>query len=226
MRDVDFVLKQLKNNNDELNNLIICKKCHTLHKKIPLHQGGKALCSQCDTVIYIREDNLLNKTLALVVTAFISLMVAFQFNIITINVNGLEQSLTLGSLFLVILENQQYVVGLMLLFLIVIFPVLIIGSMFILLILMKHRKADYFVQRLLILLAYLRPWSMVDIFFISLLVAMVKLFDVASIELGISFIAFIFTLILDTIISKNMSFYELWYHHDLIYGGKNERKTD
>lgn len=209
---------------DELDKLVICKKCHTLHEKIPLHQGAKALCSQCNTVIYLRDDNLLDKTLALVIAAFISLMVAFQFNIITINVNGLEQSLTLGSLFLVILEHKQYIVGIMLLFLIVIFPLLIIGSMFLLLILMKNHKAEYLVRRLLILLAHLRPWSMVDIFFISLLVAMVKLFDVAHIELGVSFIAFIFTLILDIIISKNISFYELWHHHDMIYGGIDEKE--
>ncbi|MBU1667848.1 paraquat-inducible protein A [bacterium] len=209
---------------NELDKLIICKKCHTLHEKIPLHQGTKALCSQCNTVIYLRDDTLLDKTLALVIAAFISLMVAFQFNIITINVNGLEQSLTLGSLFLVILEHQQYVVGIMLLFLIVIFPLLIIGSMFLLLVLMKGHKAEYVVRRLLILLAHLRPWSMVDIFFISLLVAMVKLFDVAHIELGVSFIAFIFTLILDIIISKNISFYELWHHHDMIYGGVDEEE--
>lgn len=203
----------------ELDKLIICKKCHTLHEKIPLHQGAKALCSECNTVIYLRDDNLLDKTLALVIAAFISLMVAFQFDIITINVNGLEQSLNLGALFLVILEHEQYVVGVMLLFLIVIFPLVIIGSMFILLILMRIAKGEYLVRRLLILLAHLRPWSMVDIFFISLLVAMVKLFDIARIELGVSFIAFIFTLILDIIISKNISFYELWHHHDQIYGG-------
>lgn len=209
---------------EELDRLIICKKCHTLHEKIPLHQGGKALCSQCGTVIYLRDDKLLDKTLALVITAFISLMVAFQFNIITININGLEQSLTLGSLFLVVLEHQQYIVGVMLLFLIVIFPLLIIGSMFLLLLLMREHKADYLVRRLLILLAHLRPWSMVDIFFISLLVAMVKLFDIANIELGVSFVAFIFTLILDIIISKNISFYELWHHHDRIYGDSHEQE--
>ena len=86
---------------------------------------------------------------------------------------------------------------------------------------MKIAKAKYLVERLLILLAYLKPWSMVDIFFISLLVAMVKLFDIAQIELGVSFIAFILTLFLDTIITKNISFYELWGYHDKIYGEKN-----
>jgi paraquat-inducible protein A len=207
--------------NSELDNLIICHKCHTLHEKVPLNNDSKAFCSQCDILLYKNDKHLLDRTLALVVTAFISLIVAFEFTIVTININGLEQSLNLTSLFVVILENEQYLVGLMLLFLIVIFPFVILIAMFFLIIYMKMGKAEYLVKRLLILLAHLRPWSMVDIFFISLLVAMVKLFDIAQIELGISFAAFILTLFLDAIITKNMSFYELWEHHDKIYGEKN-----
>ena len=203
----------------ELSRLIICKKCHTLHEKIPLRNGGKALCTQCNTLIYRRDDKMIDKTLALVITAFIALMIAFQFTIITININGLEQSLTLSSLFVVIAEHKQYVVGIMLLFLIVIFPLTIITSMFFLLLYMKLEKAGYLVKRLLILLAHLRHWSMIDIFFISLLVAMVKLFDYAQIELGIAFGAFIFTLFLDILIRKRIGFYELWECHDKIYGG-------
>jgi len=206
----------------ELNNLIICKKCHTLHEKIPLHNKKKALCSKCNILLYQRDDKMIDKTLALVITAAISLIIAFEFTIITINIQGLEQSLTLGSLFNVIIEHKQYVVGLMFLFLIFIFPIAIISAMFLLLLLMKLKKGAYLTKRLLILLAHLRPWSMVDIFFISLLVAMVKLFDYAHIELGISFMAFIFTLILDIIITKNIGFNELWEMHTKIYGTIDE----
>jgi len=209
-------------NEYELDNLIICKKCHTLHEKIPLHNKKKALCSKCNIVMYQRDDKMLDKNLALVIAAAISLVIAFKFTIITINIQGLEQSLTLASLFSVIAEHKQYVVGMMFLFLIVIFPIAIILSMLLLLFFMKIKKGAYFTKRLLILLAHLRPWSMVDIFFISLLVAMVKLFDYANIELGVSFMAFIFTLILDIIITKNISFYELWEIHTNTYGTINE----
>jgi paraquat-inducible protein A len=204
--------------NQDLNQFIICKKCDTLHSKIPLQQGGKALCSKCDTLIYQRDDNMMNKTLALVVTTIISLIIAFEFTIISININGLEQSLSLGSLFAVLMEHEQYVVGIMFLFLIVLFPITMLGSMFLILLLMKKKKHGYAVKRLLILLSHLKHWSMIDIFFISLLVAMVKLFDYASIELGISFIAFITTLVLELIITKNISSYELWQEHERVYG--------
>jgi len=208
---------------DELDKLIICKKCHTLHEKIPLLHGKKAFCSNCNILLYQEDKNIIDKTLALVVAAAISLFIAFQFDILTINIKGLEQTLTLSSLFVVVFEHQQYVVGLMFIFLIVIFPITIILSMFFLLINMKLKKAPYFTKRLLILLAHLRPWTMIDIFFLSLLVSMVKLFDYASIELGVSFIALVFTLILDIIITKSISFYELWEKHAQIYGLIDEK---
>ena len=202
---------------EELDNLIICKKCHTLHEKIELKEGAKALCSSCNRIIYRRDSQIIDKTLALVITALISFVLVFLFTIITININGLEQDLTLTALFVVILEEKEYVVGVMLFFLIVLFPLAILISMLFLLLNMRLKKSGYLVKRLLILLAHLEPWNMIDIFFISLLVAMVKLFDYAQIELGVSFVAFIFTLILDIIITKNISFYMLWEEYEKIY---------
>jgi len=210
--------------NQELNQFIICKKCDTLHSKIPLHQGAKALCSKCNTLIYQRDDRMMEKTLSLVITTLISLIIAFSFTIISININGLEQSLSLLSLFVVLIEHQQYIVGIMFLFLIVLFPLMMLSSMFLVLVLMQTKKYGYTVKRMLILLSHLKHWSMIDIFFISLLVAMVKLFDYASIEIGISFVAFITTLTLELIITKNISFYELWQEHEHIYGEVNEKR--
>ena len=112
----------------ELDKLIICKKCHTLHEKVALKNKKKAFCSTCDVLLYQRDDNMLNKTLALVLTAAISLFIAFQFTIVSINIQGLQQSLTLSSLFIVLAEHEQYVVGIMFIFLIVIFPISIIFS--------------------------------------------------------------------------------------------------
>ncbi|RUM71080.1 MAG: paraquat-inducible protein A [Sulfurovum sp.] len=208
----------------ELDNFIICKKCDTLHRKIPLHQGGKALCSKCNTLIYHRDDKMIEKTLALVITTIISLMVAFNFTIISININGLEQSLSLLSLFSVLLEHQQYVVGVMFLFLIVLFPLMMLSSIFFALFFITIKRYGYTVRRLLILLSHLKHWNMLDIFFISLLVAMVKLFDYAKIELGIAFIAFILTLGLELTITKNINFDELWRKYENTYGDNYDKE--
>ncbi|MCH9739625.1 MAG: paraquat-inducible protein A [Epsilonproteobacteria bacterium] len=208
----------------ELDNLVICKKCHTLHRKIPLHHHTKALCRYCDTVIYRNHHNLLNTTLALSITALVLLIVAFSFTIISININGIYQSLDLNSLFIVIFEHQYYLVGIMLSFLIVLFPLMILGSTILLLFLMKLKSSPRLVRQLLILIAKLIPWSMVDIFFISILVAMVKLFDYAQIDLGVAFVAFILVLLLDLVLIKRLSFNELWMNYEETYRGYNANK--
>lgn len=207
----------------KLDNLIICKRCHTLHKKIKLHRNTKALCKHCGSVIYRNHHNIIETTLALSISAIIALMVAFSFTIMTININGIYQELNLTALFVVIFEQHFYLVGIMLGFLIFLFPLAILVSIILLLTLMHFRRSGYLVKRLLILTAKLLPWSMIDIFFISILVSMVKLFDYAQIEIGVAFVAFILLLVLDIIINKQMRFNELWRYYESIYGVKNEQ---
>jgi len=208
----------------ELDKLIICKKCHTLHRKIELHHGTKAECKLCNTVIYRHHTNIIESSLAFSLVALISLFIAFSFSILTININGIYKSLDLFSLLEVIFQNNYYIVGMMLSFLIFIFPLAILLSMILLLILMKLKKSKYLVKRLLILIAKLLPWSMVDIFFISILVSMVKLFAYAQLELGVAFGAFIITLFLDILILKRISFNDLWTRYEYIYRISNVQR--
>jgi paraquat-inducible protein A len=203
--------------NSELDNFIICKKCHTLHRKIELHHGTKALCQECNSIIYRYHNNFIEKLLALSWVALITLVVAFSFSIITININGIYQNLDIISIFTVIFDNQYYLVGVMLSFLILIFPFLILLLMIIILTLMKLERAEFIVKRLLILVAKLLPWSMIDIFFISILVAMVKLFDYAQLELGVAFVALFLVILLDIFILKRVSFGDIWEEYEKIY---------
>ena len=203
--------------NNELDKFIICKKCHTLHRKIRLHKGTKALCQQCNSMLYRDHQNLIENSLALSWVALIAIIIGFSFSIINININGIYQELDLPSLITVIFDNEYYIVGVMLSFLIFIFPLTVIISMIILLTLMKLKKSGYLVKRLMILIAKILPWSMIDIFFISLLVAMVKLFTYAQLELGSGFWSLIIVILLDIFIFKRITFSDLWDEYIEIY---------
>jgi len=202
---------------DELDKFIICKKCHTLHRKIRLHKGTKALCQQCNSMLYREHQNLIENTLAISWVMLIALILGFSFSIINININGIYRELNLPSLIMVIFDNEYYIVGVMLSFLIFIFPLVIIISMIMILTLMKLGKSGYLVKRLMILIAKILPWSMIDIFFISLLVAMVKLFSYAQLELAIGFWALITVILLDIFIFKRITFSDIWDKYTEIY---------
>jgi len=168
-------------------------------------------------MLYREHQNLIENSLAISWVMLIALILGFSFSIINININGIYKELDLPSLIMVIFDNEYYIVGVMLSFLIFIFPLVIIISMIMVLTLMKLEKSGYLVKRLMILIAKILPWSMIDIFFISLLVAMVKLFSYAQLELGIGFWALIIVILLDIFIFKRITFSDIWDKYIEIY---------
>jgi paraquat-inducible protein A len=203
----------------ELDRLIICKKCHTLHRKIKLHNGTKALCQQCNSLIYRHHDRgFIDRLLALSWVALITLIVAFTFSIMSISINGVYQNLDIISIFETVFDREYYLMGGMLLFLIFIFPLSILLSMIVALTLMRLKRGSRLVKALLIFVAKIVPWSMVDIFFVSILVAMVKLFNYAQLEFGIAFVALFTVILLDIFILKRVTMGDIWEEYEMVYG--------
>ncbi len=151
---------------DRLDRFIICPKCHSLHRKVKLRRGRKALCQRCNSLLYREYTAFIDNLLAVSLVSLILLIMSYTFSIMKINLNGISQHLNIISLFDVIFSNQYYLVGFILSFLIFIFPILINILMVMVLISMKLRRYPYFVKRVLILIAKLLPWSMLDIFYI------------------------------------------------------------
>jgi len=204
----------------DLDKLVICSKCHTLHEKIEIEEGTKALCSNCNTVIYRHHFNIIDSILALSITSFWLFVVGISFDIISINIAGITKEISLVGLVVRLVEDKEFLVALILFFLLLLFPLLIIVSLFFIAFWLRFRLNGYVVKRTLIFLSHILHWSMVDIFFVSILVALVKLFSYAQINFGIAFYALLLFLIFDIILSKRVSLNELWLIYEKTYGKK------
>ena len=81
-------------------------------------------------------------------------------------------------------------------------------------------------KELLVLLAHITPWSMADIFFISILVALVKLVAFGQMHLGIAFWALMIFVAIDIYITKNIHIAEIWMLRKriLLHSDKNGDK--
>jgi paraquat-inducible protein A len=77
-------------------------------------------------------------------------------------------------------------------------------------ILLKVKKRKRLTKELLILLAHIQPWSMTDIFLISILVALVKLIGYAQIHIGIAFWALMAFVLIDLYIVKRIHLFDIW----------------
>ncbi len=205
---------------DELDHYIICHKCHTLHKEVAIKDGSKALCSKCRMVLYRKDSRLIELGLALSITGLVFFILANLFPLIKIDILGTETFITIGSMVVSLAQSGYYLVGLVVLYLIIIFPLMIFLLYITIFLLMKFQAHEYVVKRLLILLAKIQPWHMSDIFLVSILVAAVKLFAMAQIHMGISFWTLFIFVLIDVYITKNIHLGELWAFKREIYRPK------
>jgi paraquat-inducible protein A len=210
-------------NEDALDNLILCHECYTLHEEIPIKDGTKALCSHCGTVLYRYDSRLVEHGLSLSIAGLIFFILANVFPLVKIDILGHEQFITIPKTFIALFDNGFYLVGLLCAFLIFIFPLMIFMINIVLFTLLKLKKGKDFSKDLLILLAHIKPWSMSDIFLISILVALVKLIGYAQIHMGTSFWALVMFVLIDLYITKKIHVSEIWMLRKRLFLNKGNR---
>ena len=197
-------------NEDALDDFVICHKCFTLNKEIPIKDGSKAYCSECKAILYRYDSKLIDHGLALSITGLIFFVLANLFPLIQIDLLGSEQYITIPKTIISLFENGFYIVGLICIFLIFIFPLMIFIINMVLFLLLKLERGEKTTKELLVLLSHITPWSMADIFFISILVALVKLIAFGQIHIGIAFWALMVFVLIDIYITKNIHLSEIW----------------
>lgn len=213
-------------NEDALDKFIICKKCYTLHEEVPIKDGTKARCKECGTILYRYDSKLIEHSLALSITGLIFFVLANVFPLVQIEILGHEQFISIPKTLISLFDNGFYVVGLICSFLIFIFPLMIFSINMILFILFKTKRSEKLSKELLILLSHITPWSMSDIFLISILVALVKLIGYAQIHMGIAFWALMLFVLVDLYIAKSMHISELWMLRKRIFPDNDHLKEN
>ncbi|MFT7879071.1 MAG: paraquat-inducible protein A [Sulfurimonas sp.] len=207
-------------NEDALDHLIICHQCHTLHEEIPIEDGTKACCVECRSVLYRYDSKLIDHGLALSITALIFFTLANLFPIVQIELLGNEQFITIPKTFLSLIGNGFYFVGLLCGVVIFFFPLAIFTLYMLLFVLLKWRKGEVLSRKILVALSYMKPWSMSDIFLISILVALVKLIGYAQIHMGMAFWALIVFVLLDIYMTRYIHLGEIWMLRKQIFTEK------
>lgn len=197
-------------NEDALDNLIICHHCYTLHEEVRIKDGSKACCTECGAILYRYDTKLIDHGLALSITGFIFFILANIFPLVQIDILGSEQFITIPKTIFSLFESGFYIVGIICAFLIFIFPLMIFLINIMLFTFLKLKRGEEWTKELLILLSHIKPWSMTDIFLISILVALVKLIGYAQIHMGISFWALAVFVLIDVYIVKSINLSEIW----------------
>ena len=189
--------------------LVICPVCQTLHKRLPLKEGEEAHCVNCDTYLYSSLGGIEYKLLSYSFAGLLFFAIALLFPIVHISFGPMQSEANLIEA-IVSLFNAGYVIVAIFSFaVLVLYPffVLFFSFLFALFVLTNAKRAT---KRVLIALSLIYRWSMLDIFFVSILVAMVKIFEYAAIEFRVAFFAMLFVVLFEIYLSHFVKIENLW----------------
>ena len=155
--------------------LIICEHCDSVYRRQELNRDEVARCRRCDAVLY-RADRLgLEQWLALVIAAAAVCMMANVFPVIRISFQGLSNEVTLWQSMLALAHSEVAPIAVPAILSVIVVPAMQIGLLlWVLLFAVTGQQAPLFQPVMKVLLA-LRPWSMVDVCLLGILVSVTKL---------------------------------------------------
>lgn len=162
---------------------LICEHCDTVYRRRELARGEVAYCERCDALLERHHPFSMNAMLALVLTALIVFIQANIWPIVTLGLSGQQSSATLWGTIIMMWQEHSQIVAAIAAFTLFFFP---LGKMltlgWLLLFARQGRQAPGF-RPLMVVLHYLRPWTMSEVFVLGALVAIVKArayFDVVA----------------------------------------------
>lgn len=154
--------------------LLICEHCDTVYRRRTLARGDVARCARCGAELERHHAMSVNVMLALILTAMIVFVQANMWPIVTLGLSGQQSSTTLWGMILAMWHEEAKVVSVLVAATLFFFPLLkmlLLG--WLLWFARAGRQAPGFV-RLMVILHYLGPWTMSEVFVLGALVAIVK----------------------------------------------------
>ena len=192
--------------------LVSCHTCGLLTPADAAAATGHARCPRCETALHLRKPNSISRAWAFLIAAATFYVPANLLPIMTVVSFGKGSPDTIMSGVIHLIEADQWPIAALVFFASIFVPVVKIVVLAFLLVSVqlnwtwrpRDRSLMYRVME------SIGRWSMIDIFMISILVALVKLQAVATVEAGPAATAFAAVVILTIIAASSFDPRLIW----------------
>lgn len=184
--------------------LIVCEECDAVYQRPRLGRAELAHCLRCGAELDRDTGGRLEQLLPLTIGALILFVLANVFPIVTIELQGLSADTTLMGAVIALSRDGMSEVALLVLATTLLFPLIQLAVMFYLLLpaSRQHRPPGFVL--LLRLMQAARPWGMIEVFMLGILVALIKLSNMAEVIPGPALWSFgALTVLLTVVVSFN-----------------------
>lgn len=169
---------------------LACHECDLLVSLGTLREGDQAVCPRCGFVLSSRSRNGLQRAVSFAIAAAIFLVFANIFPFLSLEASGLESEMVLGTAIVDLYQGGNALVASIVFAFIVAVPAVMLVLVTALAIPIAREKYRPWLKPAARLLYALSSWSMAEVFTIGVIVSLVKIGQMATVIIGISFWAY------------------------------------
>lgn len=194
---------------------IACQHCDFVVVTPVLKPGQCALCPRCRHKLSRLKVNAISSLMSYSVAGLILLILASLFPFMSFTLNGNVMEISLWQAATELYVGPFKLLSFIVFFFIVLFPAIILSFIFVFLATLELIGQTFYTATLLRMIFNLVPWAMAEVFFVGVLVSLIKLVTIADIGLGMSFWAYLSFCLCYVKVLSIIDKYQFWYWMEL-----------
>jgi paraquat-inducible protein A len=190
--------------------LIACHECDLIHQLGAVPPGGSARCVRCGTALYRPKRDSINRTLALALAGLILYIIANTNPFLGFKIGSQVRETILATGIYQLYQQDMKMIATIVLFTVVLVPAIYLFSMLYILVPLQMNLVPRHLARVFRLLGFLKPWGMMEIFMLGILVSAVKLGKMATIIPGAALFAFMALIFVQAAMTVTLDSHLIW----------------
>lgn len=169
---------------------IACHECDLIHRIADVREGSVAVCRRCGYVLLTHKRESLDRSLALTLAGLFLFVIANAYPLLEIDMKGLSQKTNLFGGIKALYSGGDWSIALLVLFTAMLLPLSELILKLYILLPIKLKRRPWKMALILSFLEAIKPWGMMEVFMLGILVSVVKLAKMATVIPGPSLYAF------------------------------------
>ncbi|MAZ90020.1 MAG: hypothetical protein CL693_20485 [Cellvibrionaceae bacterium] len=169
---------------------IACPSCDLIYDLSEVPVNSSATCSRCGHLLTQTRENEFLRGVCLSFSALVMMLIASSYPFMQFSSAGLENMMTLPRTVVELWINGMPWLAVIVAAFILVIPSIVLTMILVMQLIMLYDVKTPLVAILGKAIFHLNSWSMVEVFFVGVLVSLVKITKMASVVLGVSFWAY------------------------------------
>jgi paraquat-inducible protein A len=179
--------------------------------KAELKPNEAARCVRCGDVLYTNHPNTIDRSLAMSITSLVLLIASLSLPFLTLSRSGINSDISVLDAAWSLVFSEVALLGVFVTLLIVFIPLTRLLLMIYVMVVAKFGFSSSWPRKWAFRLAnFLEPWAMADVFLIGVVVSLIKINELAVLDIGPAFWAWVGLIVTTIALSMNLSKDTLW----------------